>query len=93
MVLLVSLTVLSLVFRTTLANIVPIAAVYTNSVSRALRVASKIKSGTVGINQVFFPSPTVPFGGFKQSGYGRELGKAGIMAYVQEKSISINMAV
>lgn len=93
MALLVSLTMKSFVFRIHVADEVSIAAVYTNSISRAMRVASKIKSGTVGINHVFFPSPAVPFGGFKQSGYGRELGKAGIMAYVQEKSISINMAV
>lgn len=70
-----------------------IASVYTNSVSRAMRVASKIRSGTVGINHVSFPSAQVPFGGFKQSGYGRELGKAGLMAYLQEKTITINMAV
>ncbi|KAF2094094.1 aldehyde dehydrogenase [Rhizodiscina lignyota] len=68
-------------------------AVYTASVSRALRVASKIRAGTVGVNAVAFPSAITPFGGYKQSGYGRELGKAGIMAYLQEKTISINMAV
>lgn len=70
-----------------------IAAVYTNSISRALRIASKIQAGTVGINGVHFPGASQPFGGFKQSGYGRELGKAGILAYLQEKAISINMAV
>ncbi|KIW08529.1 hypothetical protein, variant [Verruconis gallopava] len=68
-------------------------ALYTESISRALRVASKIKAGTVGINGVAFPANTTPFGGFKQSGYGRELGKAGLFAYLQEKTISINMAV
>jgi aldehyde dehydrogenase (NAD+) len=69
------------------------AALYTNSISRALRVASKIRAGTVGINGVAFPNVLLPFGGYKQSGYGRELGKAGILAYLQEKSISINMSV
>jgi aldehyde dehydrogenase (NAD+) len=68
-------------------------AVYTESGSRGLRVASKIKAGTVGINGVAFPHYTTPFGGFKQSGNGRELGKAGLFAYLQEKTISINMAV
>jgi aldehyde dehydrogenase (NAD+) len=68
-------------------------AVYTESGSRGLRVASKIKAGTVGINGVAFPHHTTPFGGFKQSGYGRELGKAGLFAYLQEKTISINLAV
>ena len=68
-------------------------AIYTESMSRALRVASKIKAGTVGINGVAFPHHTTPFGGYKQSGNGRELGKAGLMAYLQEKTISINMGV
>lgn len=69
------------------------AAVYTESMSRALRVASKIKAGAVGINAINFPSTNTPFGGFKQSGYGRELGKPGLLAYLQEKTISINMGV
>jgi aldehyde dehydrogenase (NAD+) len=69
------------------------AALYTNSISRALRVASKIRAGTVGINGVAFPNVVLPFGGYKQSGNGRELGKAGILAYLQEKSIQINMGV
>ena len=70
-----------------------IAAIYTDSVSRALRVASKIRAGSVGVNSPYFPSPLTPFGGYKQSGSGRELGKAGLMAYLQEKTIGINMAV
>jgi aldehyde dehydrogenase (NAD+) len=69
------------------------ASVYTGSVSRALRVASAIQAGTVGINGISMPNALVPFGGFKQSGYGRELGKPGLLAYLQEKTISINMNV
>ena len=61
--------------------------------SRALRVASKIKAGCVGINAVFFPAANTPFGGYKESGNGRELGKAGLFAYLQEKTITINMGV
>jgi aldehyde dehydrogenase (NAD+) len=68
-------------------------AIYTESMSRALRVASKIKAGTVGVNGVAFPHQTTPFGGYKQSGNGRELGKAGLLAYLQEKTIAINMGV
>lgn len=68
-------------------------ALYSNSISKCLRVASKIRAGTVGINGVAFPGVSTPFGGYKQSGYGRENGKAGILAYLQEKTISINMAV
>lgn len=61
--------------------------------SRALRVASKLKVGTVGINASYFPTPEVPFGGYKASGYGRECGKAGLLAYLQEKAIKINMGI
>jgi len=56
-------------------------------------VASKIKAGMVGINGAGYPNATTPFGGFKQSGYGRELGKPGLFAYLQEKTMVINMAV
>lgn len=48
--------------------------VYTNDIARALRVAGQIEAGTVGINSAFNTSPQTPFGGFKQSGYGRESG-------------------
>jgi aldehyde dehydrogenase (NAD+) len=70
-----------------------IATVYTANTARAIRVASKIKAGTVGINAPFMPSLGSPFGGYKQSGAGRELGKEGLMAYLQAKSISISLAV
>lgn len=69
------------------------AAVYTTSISRALRVASAIRAGTVNINGAGLPSYQTPFGGYKESGSGRELGKAGVLAYLEEKTISINMAV
>lgn len=58
---------------------------------RALRVSSKIKAGTIGINSPYFPDDNSPFGGFKQSGSGRELGKEGLMNYLQAKSIKIQI--
>jgi aldehyde dehydrogenase (NAD+) len=61
--------------------------------SRALRVASKLKVGTVAINAAYFPDIQTPFGGYKQSGSGRECGKLGLEAYLQAKTIKINMAV
>ncbi|KAF2171573.1 hypothetical protein M409DRAFT_50987 [Zasmidium cellare ATCC 36951] len=67
--------------------------VYTNDIARALRVAGKIEAGTVGINSAFNTSPQTPFGGFKQSGYGRESGPEGLKEYVQPKTIHINMNV
>lgn len=68
-------------------------AVYTSDVARALRVASKIEAGTVGINGAFATSPQTPFGGFKQSGIGRESGVEGLREYCQPKTIHINMNV
>lgn len=58
---------------------------------RALRVAGKIQAGTVAINSSYMPDIQVPFGGYKQSGQGRECGRAGLDAYLQTKSIRINM--
>ncbi|TKA66774.1 hypothetical protein B0A55_09102 [Friedmanniomyces simplex] len=65
--------------------------VYTNDIARALRVAGKIEAGTVGINSAFNTSVQTPFGGFKQSGIGRESGKEALNEYVQPKTIHINM--
>ena len=67
------------------------ATVYTSDIARALRVAGKIEAGTVGINSAFNTSPQTPFGGYKQSGIGRESGPQGLKAYVQPKTIHINM--
>lgn len=66
---------------------------YTSDIARALRVASKIEAGCVGINSAFAASPQTPFGGFKESGYGKESGVEGLKAYLQPKSIHINMTL
>ena len=50
------------------------ATVWTGDPARGHRIASKIKSGTVGINMPYTAFPGIPFGGYKQSGFGRELG-------------------
>lgn len=65
------------------------ACIFTASVPKALRLARQIQSGNVNINtsQVF--GANVPFGGHKQSGYGREGGRAGLMNYLEAKTISI----
>ncbi|KAL1631477.1 hypothetical protein SLS54_000238 [Diplodia seriata] len=65
------------------------ATLYTNSISRALRVSGLLEAGTVGVNTSFMPSPTTPFGGVKQSGSGRELGLQGLLAYLDTKTIHI----
>lgn len=65
-------------------------AVFSKDQDRALAAARKIQSGTVSINNGITIDITVPFGGFKQSGYGRELGPEGLDAYLQTKSIFLN---
>ncbi|EGP88410.1 uncharacterized protein MYCGRDRAFT_41337, partial [Zymoseptoria tritici IPO323] len=67
--------------------------IYTSDIARALRIASKLEAGTVGINSAFATSPQTPFGGFKQSGYGRESGIEGLKNYLQPKTIHVNMNV
>lgn len=56
-------------------------------------MAGKIEAGTVGINSAFATSTQTPFGGFKQSGIGRECGKEALNEYLQPKSIHINLNV
>jgi len=68
-----------------------VATIYTGDIGRALRVAGQIEAGTVGINSSFNTSPQTPFGGFKQSGIGRESGPEGLHAYLQPKTIHVNM--
>ncbi|KAL1792310.1 hypothetical protein ACET3X_008817 [Alternaria dauci] len=67
--------------------------IYTTDVTRALRLAGKLESGTVSVNTPHLPSRNTPLGGKKQSGYGRELGKHGLMSYLEAKTIHINMNV
>ncbi|RDW67070.1 putative aldehyde dehydrogenase-1 [Coleophoma crateriformis] len=65
------------------------AAIYTNDLNRALRVSAQIESGTVSINKPHFPNVQVPFGGFKQSGSGQELGVYGLESFLQTKTVII----
>lgn len=67
------------------------AAVWTRDVSRAHRVARALKSGRVWINTYAEGDPVMSFGGYKQSGYGRELGAESIDAYTQTKSILMRL--
>ncbi|KAF2457312.1 aldehyde dehydrogenase [Lineolata rhizophorae] len=66
-------------------------AIFTTNLNRALRVSSAVEAGTVAVNSSFMPSLIAPFGGWKQSGYGREAGKDGMMSYLETKTILINM--
>lgn len=66
-------------------------AVFSSDASQVTRVAAKINAGTIWINNYCALSNGVPFGGFKQSGIGRELGTAGIEAYTQIKGVHHNL--
>jgi aldehyde dehydrogenase (NAD+) len=63
------------------------AAVWTKDISRAHKIARALKAGTVWINCYGMIDPMSPFGGYKQSGFGRELGKHSIELYTQVKSV------
>jgi acyl-CoA reductase-like NAD-dependent aldehyde dehydrogenase len=66
------------------------ATVWTGDPARGHRIASKIKSGTVGINMPYTAFPGIPFGGYKQSGFGRELGLETLDLYLETKSVIVN---
>ncbi|NIP31739.1 MAG: aldehyde dehydrogenase family protein [Candidatus Dadabacteria bacterium] len=63
--------------------------VWTNDISRALRVAKSVKAGYLWVNTYGGIIPQTPYGGFKQSGIGKELGKEGIENYLETKCINI----
>jgi len=67
------------------------AAVWTRDVKKAHYVASRLKAGTVWINTYNLYDPASPFGGYKQSGYGRDLGRHALEAYTQVKSVWVNL--
>ncbi|KAJ9211061.1 hypothetical protein DTO166G4_7352 [Paecilomyces variotii] len=66
------------------------ASVFTKDIVRAMRISSELKAGTVSINSGTMPTMSTPFGGFKQSGFGRESGKNGLMEYLEPKTILID---
>ncbi|SOX56483.1 aldehyde dehydrogenase [Mycobacterium ahvazicum] len=62
--------------------------VFTGDVERGYGVAARVRSGTFGVNEGYIMDPAAPFGGVKNSGYGRELGTEGIDSYTVSQSIS-----
>jgi aldehyde dehydrogenase (NAD+)/betaine-aldehyde dehydrogenase len=66
------------------------ATVWTGDAARGHRVAARIKSGTVGINMPYTAFPGIPFGGYKQSGFGRELGVDALELYLETKSVIVS---
>jgi phenylacetaldehyde dehydrogenase len=63
------------------------AAIWTHDISRAHRLAKKIRAGTIWLNCQLVINQALPFGGFKQSGWGRENGWEGVEAYLQTKTV------
>ena len=68
-----------------------VAYVYTRDVKRALRVCEGLQTGMVGLNQGLVSNPAAPFGGMKQSGFGREGGREGIEEYLETKYVAVNL--
>ncbi|MGE0783747.1 aldehyde dehydrogenase family protein [Mycolicibacterium sp.] len=67
--------------------------IWTNDVGRALRVARRVETGTLSINSNSSVRVQTPFGGCKQSGFGRELGLAAIDGYTELKNVFVKTAV
>ena len=66
------------------------ATVWTGDPARGHRLARQIKAGTVGINMPYTAFPGIPFGGYKQSGFGRELGLETLELYLETKSVLVS---
>jgi aldehyde dehydrogenase (NAD+) len=64
-------------------------AVYGADVERAQSIAARLRTGTVGVNGGLWYGADVPFGGFKQSGVGREMGVAGFEEYTEIQSVAV----
>ena len=67
-----------------------VAGIYAADVGRAMRFARRVEAGQVFINGFLQGGDTVPFGGVKHSGIGREKGLSGLRAYLTEKSIVLS---
>jgi succinate-semialdehyde dehydrogenase/glutarate-semialdehyde dehydrogenase len=68
-----------------------VAYVYTRDLSRAFRVCEGIESGMIGLNQGVVSNPAAPFGGVKQSGFGREGGFEGVGEYLETKYVALGV--
>jgi aldehyde dehydrogenase (NAD+) len=66
-------------------------AVWSRDSARAVRVAERLRTGTVWVNDYHLLNPRYPFGGYKQSGVGRELGEQGYLEYTQTKHVHVDI--
>ena len=67
------------------------ASIWTRSFDRAMRLGRKIKAGTVWINTFLDGAPELPFGGYCQSGLGRELGPHSVLEYTETKTVTMRL--
>jgi betaine-aldehyde dehydrogenase len=68
------------------------ATIWTNDIKRAHRLAARIKAGNISINYPVVNPPEAPFGGFKQSGIGRELSRHALDLYTQVKNVVVGLS-
>ena len=68
-----------------------VAYLYTSDIKRALRVCEELETGMIGLNQGMVSNAAAPFGGVKQSGFGREGGYEGIEEYLETKYVAVNL--
>ncbi|HMD51047.1 MAG TPA: aldehyde dehydrogenase family protein, partial [Bryobacteraceae bacterium] len=67
------------------------AAVWTRDIQKALAVANSVRAGTVWVNCYNVLDTRAPFGGFKKSGIGRELGEYGLQQYTEVKTVTVKL--
>jgi phenylacetaldehyde dehydrogenase len=67
------------------------ASIWGRDIGKVLRLVPKLRAGTVWVNCHNMLDPTMPFGGYKQSGWGRELGGEAVASYLESKSVCINI--
>ncbi len=67
------------------------AAVWTRDIQKAHAIANSVRAGTVWVNCYNVLDPRAPFGGFKQSGIGRELGEYGLQQYTEVKTVTVKL--
>src|SRR5428012_17434 len=65
------------------------ASIWSQNISQVHRLIPRLQAGMVWVNTNDMLDPALPLGGFKQSGYGRELGKAAVDSYTEVKSVCI----
>jgi acyl-CoA reductase-like NAD-dependent aldehyde dehydrogenase len=67
-----------------------VAYVYTSDLARGLAISERLESGMVGLNRGLVSDPAAPFGGFKQSGLGREGGHEGMLEFTESQYIAVS---